>query len=609
MDKAEIFQRIKEVPKKPGVYIYEDAEGNVLYVGKARSLKQRMSSYFQKSANPLPKLKALVGKTADFRIYVVENELEALVLECNLIKKYRPPFNVLFRDDKSYPFIAVTVSDEYPRVLITREHHKKGTRYFGPYTNIPAVRETFDTLRRIFPFRTCKQKAPGRSSNGPCLNYHIKRCLGPCADTVSKEEYRAMIKEVCDFLEGRADDVVKHLSREMQEAAGTLEFEKAARLRNRLEAAQLVLQRQRIVSDSQEDMDVIGMLEDESSACANLTMVRDGKLLGSESFVLNRGVSDDEVLGAFVKQYYASAVSVPGLILVPGKVEDRDVIEEWLTAKRGARVEVRQPKRGTKRGVLGLAETNARHYFEMYKTRKKAQEGMAERAALGLAEALGLTIPPRRIECFDISTIQGDSPVGSMVVFFDGQPKNQDYRRFKIRAVDGQNDFGMMREILERRLKALVEGSEDSFRERPDLIVVDGGRPQLTAAMTASADVGIGDIPIVALAKREEELFLPGSDVPVRLADDCESLNLIKRVRDEAHRFAVSYHRKLRASSMIASGLDGIAGVAEKRKRLLVGHFGSPGRVAEASLEELLSVPGLPALVATRVYRHYHDTR
>ncbi|MCL5291898.1 MAG: excinuclease ABC subunit UvrC [Actinobacteria bacterium] len=609
MDRLKALEELKSVPKKPGVYTYLDAGGRVLYVGKARSLRQRMSYYFRSNISPLPKLKALVDRIADFEVYVVDNEIEALVLECTLIKKYRPPYNVLYRDDKSYPFVAVTLSDEFPRVVVTRESHRKGTRYYGPYTNVVAVRETFDAIRRIFPFRTCKRRTPGRSTGSPCLNYHIKKCLGPCIGAASQRDYREMIEQVCHFLEGRANKVISRLKAEMNEASEALEFERAARIRDRLDAARFVQQRQKVISDSAEDMDVIGIVV-EKAACANVSMVRDGKLLGSESFILNRGLAGLDVLGEFVKQYYADAHGIPQLVLLAEEIAESELVESWLTEKRGARVALKVPKRGAKKELVELATANARHFFDLHKARWSADEAASERAALGLMDVVGLPTPPRRIECFDISTNHGDASVASMVVFVDGRPIKDDYRRFKVMMTEGgPNDFAMMREITWRRFTALTEGAEASFRERPDLIIVDGGKPQLSAALMAAAEADVPDLPIVALAKRDDEIFIPGRDEPIKLAGRPESLSLIKRARDEAHRFAISYHRNMKRTAMVVSDLDRIPSIAERRKQLLISHFGSPRRVAEASLEELQSVPGLPNRVAATVYKYYHEAR
>ena len=609
MTKGEIVEKLRSVPEKPGVYIFKDIDGRALYVGKAKSLRRRMTSYFRNNAKRLPKLEILTEKIADFDFYVVDNELEALVLECNLIKKHRPPFNVSYRDDKSYPYIAVTLDDDFPRAMVTREPHRRGSKYYGPYTNAAAVRETFDALRRVFPFRTCKRSSPGRSTGSPCLNYHIKRCLGPCIGAIDRGAYRAMIENVCRFLDGQPGEVIEELESEMKEAASALEFERAAKARDRLEAALCVLQRQKIVSTAAEDFDAIGIALAEDAACANVSIVRAGKLIGSESFILNRGPAESDVLGAFVKQYYSSAGAIPRRVFLPAEITEADLVERWLSEKRKAKVSLKVPVRGTKKELVELANSNAKHFLDLNEAGWKSAERAALRAALDIAGALGLPAPPKRIECFDVSSIQGGSSVGSMVVFVDGRPKKGDYRRFRVAEADGcPNDFAMMKEITFRRFAALTEGIESSFRERPDLVVVDGGKPQLTAALAALAEAGLSEIPIAAIAKREEEIFTPGRSEPVRLPERSEGINLIKRLRDEAHRFALSYHRKLRSKSMVESELDRIPGLGEKRKRLLMSVFGSPAALREATLEELQSVPGLPKALAERLYRHYRGS-
>jgi len=605
INKARLIEQLKSVPAAPGVYIYRNADNHVIYVGKAKSLKNRMRSYFQ-GGDSTPKTRALVERIADFEFYVTDNEIEALVLECNLIKKYRPAFNVSYRDDKSYPYLAITWQDDFPRIIITREHHRKGTGYYGPYTSAQAVRETFDTLRRIFPFRTCKRREPGKSTGSPCLNYHIKRCMGPCIGAVSKEEYRAMIEKVELFLEGRPEPVIRQLEAEMQEAAANLEFERAARVRDRLEAARHVLQKQKIVSEAGEDYDVVGASIDGPLGCVNLSIVRDGKLIGSENFILDRGESEEDVLGAFIKQHYIASVAIPPQVLVPVEVEDGELIVAWLSGKRGTKVSLKVPQRGDKREIVDMASANAQHALAMSLIKRSWEKDSSAPALESLASALGLPAPPSRIECFDISNIQGHNSVGSMIVFNDGYASKGDYRKFKIKFVDGVNDYAMMHEVISRRFEHLKDRFDPSFSTRPDLVVVDGGKGQLSAALSAMRESGFDDIPMVGLAKREEAIYMPGIAEPLMLDRGSEALKLMQRIRDEAHRYAVTYHRRLRDKAMVESTLDKIPGIGENRKRLLLKHFGSPGAIAEASLEDLKSIPGLPGMIAERVYRHFN---
>lgn len=606
-NRARLVEQLKSVPAEPGVYIYKDANEKVIYVGKAKSLKNRMRSYFQ-SGDHTPKTRALVERIADFEFYVTTSELEALVLECNLIKKFRPAFNVSYRDDKSYPYLAITWRDEYPRIMITREPHRKGTKYYGPYTSASAVRETFDTLRKIFPFRTCKRSKAGKATGTPCLNYHIKRCLGPCINAVSREEYREMMKKIELFLEGRPESVINQLEQEMNQASAHLEFEHAARVRDRLEAAKLVIQKQKIVSETGEDFDIVGLNFDGSLGCVNLSKVRDGKLIGSENFILDRGESNEDILSAFVKHHYMNSASIPSQVLLPFEIEDMGVIEEWLSSSRGAKVALKVPQRGDKLALIDMATANAQHALNLSIIKHSWQQEAADRVLESLAEALSLPGLPRRIECFDISTIQGSNSVGSMVVFKSGRPAKGDYRKFKVNYDVSINDFAMMQEVVSRRFGHCDDKFDPSFAAEPDLVIVDGGKPQLTAALTAMQELGYDYIPLVGLAKREEEIFVPGRSDPIRLDRGSDALKLMQRIRDEAHRFAITYHRKLRGKAMVESTLDKIPGVGEGRKKLLLKHFGSPGAIADATLEELKTVPGLPSLIAERVHKHFHQT-
>lgn len=605
--KSRLIEQLKSVPTDPGVYIYRDSEGGVIYVGKAKSLRNRMRSYFQ-GGDHAPKTRALVERIADFEFYVTGSELEALVLECNLIKKYRPAYNVSYRDDKSYPYIAITWQDSFPRILITRERHRRGTRYYGPYTSVAAVRETFDTLRKIFPFRTCKRSKPGKSTGSPCLNYHIKRCLGPCIDAVSKEEYRAMIEKIELFLEGHPEPVIDQLEAEMGRAAANLEFEQAARIRDRLDAARVVLQKQKIVSEAGEDFDVVGLSFDGSLGCINLSIVRDGKLIGSKNFILDRGESDEDVLSAFIKENYINSTSVPPLVLTPLELEDAQVIAELLSQQRGTSVSLKVPQRGNKRELIDMAAANAQYALNLSLVKHSWEKENSARVLESLARALGLSGPPQRIECFDISTIQGSNSVGSMVVFKQGRPSKDDYRKFKIQYDVSINDYAMMHEVIHRRFAHYSDKFDPSFSDEPDLVIVDGGKPQLSAALMAMRELGCDDIPVVGLAKREEEIFAPGIADPICLDRGSDALKLMQRIRDEAHRFAITYHRNLRGKAMVESTLDKIPGMGEGRKKLLLKHFGSPGEIADASLEALKSVPGLPDIIAERVYRHFHST-
>jgi excinuclease ABC subunit C len=605
-----LLQQLQTVPEKPGVYIFKDSQGNILYVGKGRSLKKRMRSYFRSNSFS-SKTALLAAKIADFDFFITNDEVEALILESNLIKNHKPPFNISLRDDKSFPSLAVTVSDEFPRVMVTRKLGIKGARYFGPYTNPAAVRETLDTLRQIFPVRFCRGKVPGKQGKGPCLNYHIEKCLGPCTGGVEREEYAQMIAQICLFLEGKHEKVIKQLETKMKEAASKLEYEKAARLRNRIQAARHVTKNQQVVSQNREDRDVVGQYADGEFVCIAVFFIRGGRLLGSENFIFDKDDYNEqtEVLSSFVKQFYLRATYIPGMILLPAGIEDQEVVANWLTGRVGKKVAVAVPKRGEKKKLVELANENARAGIEFLKLRKEFQRERAIKGLTELEQRLHLPGMPYRIEAFDISTLQGAASVGSMVVFENGKPRRQDYRRFKIRSVPGQDDFAMMIEVVGRRFANLKKEQgidEGKFGIKPELVIIDGGKPQLSAALHALQKLEIDDVPVVALAKREEEVYLPHQSSPIKMPSSSPGLKLIQAIRDEAHRFAVRYHRNLRDKISIASVLDEIPGVGKKRKKILIEHFGSAQAIFEASVQELLEVPHLPSNVADGLYMYLH---
>lgn len=608
MPKKQLSKQLATVPDRPGVYIFKDSGGRIIYVGKGRSLRKRVRSYFTKS-HADSKVAAMVGHIADLDFCVTDSEIESLILEINLIKQHRPPYNVNYRDDKSYPYIAVDIDIDFPCVRTTRERHKKGTRYFGPYTNARAMRHTVATLRKIFPVRSCKGVVPGKSTGCPCLDYHIERCLGPCIGAVTKEEYRKVIEQIVAFLDGRRDRVITELTVQMKMASAAMEYERAAAIRNRIEAAEHVREKQKIVSEAKVDQDIIGVASEERIACAQLFAVREGKIVASEEFVLSRGVQDDaELLGGFLENYYSTASHVPRDVLLAQEPADGATIQEWLSEMRGTRVRVVVPRRGAKKGLVELAGQNASLALARYKAKTHYEEEWVNRALAGLMHHLELAEPPMRIECFDISQIGGTSSVGSMVVFMGGMAKPSEYKRFRIRKTPGQNDFEMMKQVLSRRLARLAGGASGKFGARPDLIVVDGGKPQLSAALEAMSTAGTEDIPVAALAKREEEIFLPGRDGPVRLAAGSESLHLLQRLRDEAHRFAVTYHRDVRGKKMKKSILDDIEGIGPARKKLLLAHFGSYKAIAGAHPDALRAVPGISAAVAQSLYGRLHGS-
>jgi excinuclease ABC subunit C len=601
MSMVDIRSQLANVPELPGVYLWKDAAGRVLYVGKAKALRRRMRQYLG-GHDERAMVPEMMSRVASFDYVVTANEVESLILENNLIKEHRPRYNVDYRDDKTYPYIALTTSDPFPAIKFTREKHRADTEYFGPYTDAKAARQTIEIVRRVYPI--CRADCVewkrvtargGQPTGKPCFDYHVGKGPGPCVGAVSREEYAETVAKVEAFLEGRTSDVARDLERQMREASADLDFERAAKYRNRLEAVRSVLERQAIVSETRLDADAIGIYREETIAGAHVVRVREGRVLDSSEFVLDQGldVSDAELVDGFLLRYYDAASHVPREVIVPVVPDDAEALAEWLTQARGTKVRIAVPERGEKRRLLEMAKTNARHALMRYKFRSRYDEERLNQALLELESALVLPAPPMRIECYDISTLHGRFSVGSMVVFEAGRADPAGYRRFRIRSETPEsNDVLMMREVLERRFaREAKEGSR--FAQRPDLLIVDGGKPQLSAAIAALAAIGMADVPVAALAKREEELFVPGWDEPIVLPGGSPSLYLVKRVRDEAHRFAITYHRELRDKAMTASVLDEIPGVGPTRRTALVKAFGSVKRLHAASAAEIAQVKGI----------------
>lgn len=592
-----VEEKLKKLSTSPGVYIMKDASGKIIYVGKAIVLKNRVRQYFQSNKNHSAKVRAMVEKIADFETIITASEVEALILECNLIKKYRPRYNICLKDDKSYPYVKVTLADEFPRVLVTRRILKDGAKYYGPYANAGAVHESLKLLRRLFPLRTCRRIDNQR----PCLEYHIKRCLAPCVGYVTLEDYHELVNEVCLFLEGRTDRVEKSLSERMSSAAKNLKFELAARIRDQLMAVRKIAEKQNIVTDVG-DMDVLGIARSKVGSCVQIFFIRDGKMLGREHFLLN-GVTDEDdahALTAFFEQYYHRAAFVPREILLPVAVEGMDLLERWLTEKAEKKVVLNIPQRGTKHELIFMAQKNAEKYLndETEKLQQVTQQSIG--AVRELAKYLGLSELLHRMECFDISHTQGSETVASMVVFEDGVPKKDDYRRFKIKSAEGKpDDFLSMKEVIFRRY------IKESAYEVPDLIVVDGGKGQLSSALSIIRGRAKLTVPVIALAERFEYIFTENSSEPIILPRDSEALYLLQRIRDEAHRFAITYHRKLRSKRNMASILENIEGIGEKRRKALFDNFGSLDNIKNASLDELRAVPGMNLLASQAVYNYF----
>jgi excinuclease ABC subunit C len=607
-----VQRQLRALPARPGVYLFRGESSEVLYIGKAKSLRPRVRSYFQASGGGRTTIAQLPERVRDVEVIVTGTEVEALHLEQNLVKRHRPPFNVRLRDDKSFPYIAVTVDDDYPRVMFTRERHRRGVVYFGPYANAKKVRETLDVLNRVFPYRPCEGPKPGRHSGIPCLDYHIDRCLAPCVGYVSREDYRAIIDGVIEFLEGETRPILRQLERRMRDAAAEERFEEAARYRNRLFAVQHLAERQAADRRSVGTVDVLGLAAEDDRASVQIFPLRGGKLVDRHSFHLENVGGQDltTILESFCLEYYGSAPSVPPQIVVPRDAGDLSALAAFLTERRGSAVELRAAERGEKRRLQELAAENARLALDSEAAATEQRRLRRVHALEELREALNLESLPLRIECFDISNIQAESPVGSMVVFQDASPKKAHYRKFGVRGLDGPDDFAAMAEVVSRRFARLRDVTSDEYDESfsavPNLVVIDGGKGQLSAALAAMQAYDLPRVAVIALAKRVEEVFVPGRPDAVVLEPHSAGLQLLQRIRDEAHRFALGFHRQRRDARSFSSLLDELPGVGPVRRRALLRHFGSVERVVAASPEELEGVPDLPAKTARAIYAQLH---
>jgi excinuclease ABC subunit C len=619
--RASLAEQRRALPDQPGVYLFRDGRGRVVYVGKAKSLRKRVASHFSKAggrATGSPGHAEMVASVEQIEFVVVASEAEALLAEQSFIKQYRPRFNIRLRDDKSYPFIAISLDEDYPRVYFTRERHRPGRVYFGPYSNAKRVRATLEVLAKVFMFRSCTGPEPGRRSGSPCLDYYIKRCEAPCVGYVSREDYRASIDGVIDFLSGRFSAIERDLEGRMREAAAVEQFEQATLERNRLRAVRSLLERRRVANESVGTFDAVAVAVDGRDANAQVFQVRDGVLSDRQSFYLSneteRGLA--EVGEEFMLQYYGGHMSIPALLVVQRELGDREALGDALASRRGGPVELRAAERGEKRRILELAGRNARLALDQERLRaERRRQGRVE-ALEGLQRALDLDVPPVRIECFDISNLGGTHTVASMVVFEGGAPKKADYRRFTIRTAEGSSDdYAAMAEVLARRFAQWERQADTSphdadydasFAALPNVVVIDGGKGQLAAGLGPLRGFRERGVAVVSLAKRIEELFLPGRRAPLVLDHSTPELQLLQRVRDEAHRFAVTHHRTRRDKAMTSSVLDELPGIGAARKRALLAHFGSPEAVLAASREELQAVPGLPAKVGRELHGHLH---
>ena len=617
--KEKIQQKLDVLPHKPGVYLMHNVRGRVIYVGKAIDLANRVRSYFHASAQEDSKTRRLVGEIDDLEWILTDSEVEALILEANLIKKYRPRFNVRLKDDKRYPYLKVTHED-FPKVLITRQMQRDGGRYFGPYTSSSALRDTLDLIRRLFPFRTCDREITGHDRRA-CLYHDLKLCTAPCIGVVDRAQYNSVIEQLVQFMGGETEAVMDDMRAQIDAAATGLQFERAAQLRDRYTALQRVMEHQRIVTTAATNQDVVAMARDDGNACVEVFFVRNGKLLGREYFVMEGSGHDDdeEIVTAFLEQFYTEAAAVPPEILLPAQIAEAAVLEQWLRTKRGDVVYLTVPRDGPGRELLDLAATNAAETLRLLKAQWDMDQHRSEAALGELQERLALPRPPIRMECYDISTTQGVEVVGSMVVFEHGTPKKSHYRRFKIRTVVGQDDFASMREVLMRRFdrwRRINEGElrgtrgSQAWAKLPDLLIVDGGKGQLGMAMEVLEAFGLTDqVPVIGLAKRHEEIFQPGQRIPVRFDPAAPAILLLRRIRDEAHRFAITYHRQRRRKVGLASQIDEIPGIGPVKRRALLKHFGSLHKIQEATQEQLMEVEGVSRVLAGNIQAHFERLR
>jgi excinuclease ABC subunit C len=609
------------IPDAPGSYQFKDAEGRVIYVGKAKSLRSRLSNYFQSPSALAPRTAQMVATAETVEWIQVRNDVDALMLEYSLIQRHKPRFNVRLRDDKSYPFLAVTLDDEWPRPMVMRGKRRKGVRYFGPYGHAYAIRETLDLLLRTFPVRTCSDNkfAHHHRLGRPCLLFHIEKCSGPCVGEIDKPAYDVLVGELLEFLDGETDTIVKRLETEMREASDALEFERAARLRDRLTSVRKAIERQQMVADRNEDLDVIGLADDDLEAAVQVFFVRKGRVVGRKGFVLDKAedLTPSQLVSKILEGLYYEdhPLGPPKQVLVPVEPDDPDLYQRWLTEGRGSNVTIRVPQRGDKRALQETVTQNAKEEFVRHRLRRASDHNSRARALNELQDHLGLPTAPLRIECYDMSHIQGSDYVGSMVVMEDALPKKSDYRKFKIKEVPGNDDFAAMREVLTRRLTAYIVDRDKPVAERtgrfsypPQLLLVDGGKGQLSVAVDVLEELGLDqEIPAAALAKRFEEVFVPGLADPIRIPRQSEALYLLQRIRDEAHRFAITYHRQLRGKRMTKSVLDDVPGLGPTRRKRLVKELGGVKSVKDASLDRLRSLSWLPDAVADAVYEKVHE--
>jgi excinuclease ABC subunit C len=593
-------EQLRTLPATPGVYLFKDKEDKVIYVGKAANLNSRVRSYFGASSNLSFKIQRLVSRIQSFDFVVTNSEQEALILECNMIKKYTPRYNLRLKDNKSFPYLRIDTTEAWPGIQITRRVQKDGARYFGPFANASSVRKTLRLIEKTFPLRHCSKHIEGKAKR-PCLNYYIRRCLGPCSGAVEKQEYHDLINQVILFLQGKQELILRKLNANMKAAAQQLQFERAALLRDQIKAIEQVIEGQRIAAKLQGDKDVVGLARNQEQACVALFFIRNSKLIGQEHFIMEgvQGESARQVMTGFVKQYYAAASYIPPLVLLQHPVDEPQELSEWLEQQRKGKVKLQVPQQGAKKKLVDMATENAAQGLKLAQI--KDMKGEVIKSGLKeLKDKLHLPKLPLRIECYDVSNIQGALAVSSMIVLEEGRPKPAHYRRFRIKTVTGVDDYAMIQETLKRRFRRGV-ADEGAWAITPDLILIDGGKGQLNAALEVSQELGLHSIPMVSLAKENEEVFIPGRSTPVYISKDSLALHILQRARDEAHRFAVSYHRRLRHKEVTASALDNIPGIGPNRKKALLKKFGSIEAVKEAPIEKIVQIQGMTLALAKKV--------
>lgn len=600
MAKSDIKTYLRSLPTKPGIYLFKDSNETVIYVGKASNLRNRVKSYFQQASNFPDKTQQLISKVDKIEFVVTESDVAALILECQQIKKYRPRYNVLLKDDKSFPYIKIDVKNEWPTINITRRRYDDGAKYIGRIPSAASARQTYELIKKLFPLRSCSRVITGKDIR-PCLKYHIRRCYGPCIGAISKEEYRDIVKQAITFLEGKENYVLRELKRKMNVASENMEFEKAAQIRDQIQAINDVIESHKIPFNIKGEQDIVALARDYDLACLRMFSVKDGKLINDKQYLMEdtHNEENSQIMESFVKQYYSAAVDIPGVIVLQFPVIEPDLITRWLQEKRGAHVELRVPNKGTLLRLVEMVAENARQELAMYQVRQTARPEILT-VLSKLKDRLNFPKIPHRIEAYDISNIQGTTAVGSMVVFENAWPRPAHYRRFKIKFVQNIDDYAMMREVIQRRFRGYVD-SQENWTVAPDLVLIDGGKGQLNAAVKAMDEMGVTNIPVISLAKENEDIYLTGSTEPIRIDKSSPELHLLQRIRDEAHRFAVTYHRKLRSKRGKESALDTIPGIGPARKKALIKKFGSVRNIRDATIEQLSLVEGITAGLAKRI--------